>query len=116
MLGKLPVMFVDEYDVDSSFMQKETRGLQGFRICTQSLGRERYPRRHEGYDPLFAVIAYLTVTQSDHPVLNSRYLLYEAQQAHYYGLDPALALLSVTSTPARAAGVGHRVGTIAEGL
>ncbi|KAG6845273.1 hypothetical protein H0H87_011682 [Tephrocybe sp. NHM501043] len=52
---------------------------------------------------------------SDHPVLNSRYLLYEAQQAHYYGLDANLALASVTSTPARTAGVGHRVGTLAAG-
>lgn len=47
--------------------------------------------------------------------MNSRYLLFEAQQAHYYGLNPALALASVTSVPARAAGLGHRVGTIAEG-
>lgn len=53
--------------------------------------------------------------QSDHPVVNSRYLLFEAQQAHYYGLHPALALASVTSVPARAAGLSHRVGTIAEG-
>jgi len=49
-------------------------------------------------------------------VINSRYLMYEAQQAHYYGLDSGLALSSVTSTPARAAGVGHRVGSVAEGL
>ena len=48
--------------------------------------------------------------------MNSRYLMYEAQQAHYYGLNPALALTSVTSTPAKAAGLDHRVGTIAEGL
>ena len=49
-------------------------------------------------------------------MLNSRYLLFEAQQAHYYGLNPALALASVTSTPAKAAGMDHRVGTIAEGM
>ena len=49
-------------------------------------------------------------------MINSRYLMFEAQQAHYYGLNPALALASVTSTPARAAGMGHRVGTIAQGL
>jgi imidazolonepropionase-like amidohydrolase len=42
--------------------------------------------------------------------------MFEAQQAHYYGLAPALALASVTSTPAKAAGMDHRVGTIAEGL
>jgi imidazolonepropionase-like amidohydrolase len=54
--------------------------------------------------------------QTDHPMINSRYLMFEAQQAHYYGLNPALALASVTSTPAKAAGLDHRVGTIAEGL
>jgi alpha-D-ribose 1-methylphosphonate 5-triphosphate diphosphatase PhnM len=48
--------------------------------------------------------------------MNSRYLMFEAQQAHYYGLNPALALASVTATPAKAAGLDHRVGTIAEGL
>lgn len=47
--------------------------------------------------------------------MDSRFLLFEAQLAHYYGLDPALALASVTSTPARAAGLGHRVGTLSEG-
>ena len=54
--------------------------------------------------------------QSDHPVINSRYLMFEAQQAHYYGLSSSLALASVTSTPAKAAGMDHRVGTIAKGL
>ena len=48
--------------------------------------------------------------------MNSRYLMFEAQQAHHYGLNPALALASVTSTPARAAGLDHRVGTIEKGL
>ncbi|PPR01451.1 hypothetical protein CVT26_015084 [Gymnopilus dilepis] len=53
--------------------------------------------------------------QSDHPVVNSRYLIYEAQLAHYYGLPTSLALESVTTTPARAAGLSHRVGSITEG-
>ncbi|OAX43849.1 hypothetical protein K503DRAFT_765464 [Rhizopogon vinicolor AM-OR11-026] len=55
------------------------------------------------------------VMKSDHPVVNSRYLLHEAAQAHYYGLDPALALLSVTHTPAMAMGMGHRVGMLKAG-
>ncbi|PSR73697.1 hypothetical protein PHLCEN_2v10616 [Hermanssonia centrifuga] len=55
------------------------------------------------------------VMKSDHPVLNSRYLMYEAQQAHYYGLPPHLALASVTYTPSRAAGMLHRIGILAEG-
>lgn len=53
--------------------------------------------------------------QSDHPTINSRYLLYEAQQAHYFGLPPHLALASVTSAPATAAGLVHRIGILTEG-
>ncbi|KAG2742359.1 hypothetical protein P692DRAFT_20879650 [Suillus brevipes Sb2] len=55
------------------------------------------------------------VMKSDHPVVNSRYLLHEAAQAHYYGLDSALALLSVTYTPATAMGMGHRIGMLKPG-
>jgi len=53
--------------------------------------------------------------KSDHPILNSRYLMFEAQQAHYWGLPPHLALLSVTAIPAAAAGMSHRVGVLQEG-
>ncbi|KAG7093103.1 hypothetical protein E1B28_009389 [Marasmius oreades] len=55
------------------------------------------------------------VMKSDHPVLNSRYLLHEAQQAHYYGLSASLALASITTTPARAAGLDHRIGKVKRG-
>ncbi|PBK65801.1 carbohydrate esterase family 9 protein [Armillaria solidipes] len=55
------------------------------------------------------------VMKSDHPVLNSRYLLHEAQQAHYYGLGDNLALASVTSTPASVMGQDHRIGFIDKG-
>ena len=47
--------------------------------------------------------------------MNSRYLLYEAQNAYYYGLPENLAIASVTSTPAKLLGLGHRVGFIKEG-
>jgi imidazolonepropionase-like amidohydrolase len=53
--------------------------------------------------------------QSDHPVLNSRYLLHEAQKAHYYGLSQELALASVTTTPATVLGQDHRIGFIKKG-
>ncbi|KAF9653278.1 carbohydrate esterase family 9 protein [Thelephora ganbajun] len=53
--------------------------------------------------------------KSDHPVMNSRYLLYEAQNAYYYGLPENLAIASVTSTPAKLLGLGHRVGFVKEG-
>lgn len=52
------------------------------------------------------------VMKTDHPVLNSRYILYEAQLANYYGLKSNLALASVTTTPARIMGMDHRVGFI----
>ncbi|TFY54437.1 hypothetical protein EVJ58_g8865 [Rhodofomes roseus] len=55
------------------------------------------------------------VMKSDHPVLNSRYLLFEAQQAHYFGLPPNMALSSVTAVPATAAGMSHRVGILQKG-
>ncbi|KAF9534703.1 carbohydrate esterase family 9 protein [Crepidotus variabilis] len=55
------------------------------------------------------------ILKSDHPVVNSRYLLYEAQQAHYYGLPPNVALAAVTSSPAAAAGLLHRIGVLEEG-
>ncbi|KAF8974242.1 carbohydrate esterase family 9 protein [Flammula alnicola] len=55
------------------------------------------------------------VMKSDHPVLNSRHLLHEAQQAHYYGLPHNLALASVTSTPATVLGYDHRIGFIKPG-
>ncbi|KAJ7512479.1 carbohydrate esterase family 9 protein [Mycena galericulata] len=55
------------------------------------------------------------VMKSDHPVLDSRHLIYEAQQAHYFGLPANLALASVTSTPARIMGQDHRIGRIIEG-
>ncbi|KAK7470198.1 hypothetical protein VKT23_001636 [Stygiomarasmius scandens] len=55
------------------------------------------------------------VMKSDHPVLNSRYLLHEAQQAHYFGLEEELALKSVTVTPAKVMGMDHRVGYVKEG-
>ncbi|KAJ7731100.1 carbohydrate esterase family 9 protein [Mycena maculata] len=56
------------------------------------------------------------VMKSDHPVLNSRHLIYEAQQAHYFGLPANLALASVTSTPARIMGQDHRIGRVIEGF
>ncbi|KZT43545.1 hypothetical protein SISSUDRAFT_1039974 [Sistotremastrum suecicum HHB10207 ss-3] len=53
--------------------------------------------------------------KSDHPVLDSRYLLYEAQQAHYYGLKDHLAIASVITTPAQVLGLDHRLGYLRTG-
>ncbi|EMD40502.1 hypothetical protein CERSUDRAFT_121244 [Gelatoporia subvermispora B] len=55
------------------------------------------------------------IMKTDHPALNARYLLYEAQVAHHFGLPPHLALASVTSVPAAAVGMQHRIGLLREG-
>ncbi|KIY53424.1 hypothetical protein FISHEDRAFT_33245 [Fistulina hepatica ATCC 64428] len=56
------------------------------------------------------------VMKSDHAVLDSRYLLFEAQQAYYFGLRASAALSAVTSTPARVLGLDHRIGYIEKGF
>jgi imidazolonepropionase-like amidohydrolase len=73
--------------------------------------REAY-RGSEFAPRILAENGLRVVMKSDHPVMNSRYLLYEAQQAHYYGLPHNLALASVTSTPATVLGYDHRIGYI----
>ncbi|KAI7898530.1 uncharacterized protein BX663DRAFT_461655 [Cokeromyces recurvatus] len=53
--------------------------------------------------------------KSDHPVLNSQRLMFEAAKAAHYGLPAQEALKAVTSTPANALGLGHRLGSIKRG-
>ncbi|KAI9597644.1 hypothetical protein BDF19DRAFT_411597 [Syncephalis fuscata] len=50
--------------------------------------------------------------KSDHPVINSQFMMYEAAKAHQYGLSSNLALASVTTVPAKALGLGHRIGRL----
>ncbi|KAI5114873.1 hypothetical protein M0805_008172, partial [Coniferiporia weirii] len=71
--------------------------------------RESY-RGSEFASKILAEHGIQVVMKSDHPVLNSRFLLYEAQQAHYYGLPDNIALASVTTTPAQVMGMDHRIG------
>lgn len=57
--------------------------------------------------------------QSDHPAAldsQSRYLIYEAQQAFFYGLPYNLAIGSITSKAAEVLGLGHRLGYIRQGV
>ncbi|TFK48234.1 composite domain of metallo-dependent hydrolase [Heliocybe sulcata] len=76
--------------------------------------REAY--RHSEFAPkVLAGEGVDVVMKSDHPGIISRYLLHEAQQAHFWGLSADGALKSVTSTPARVMGLGHRVGYVREG-
>jgi imidazolonepropionase-like amidohydrolase len=53
--------------------------------------------------------------KSDHPGIDSRYVLHEAVLAHHYGLNATLALRSVTTTPAELLGKQHRVGFLKVG-
>ncbi|RDB24983.1 Imidazolonepropionase [Hypsizygus marmoreus] len=76
--------------------------------------REAY-RGSEFAPRILAENGLRVVMKSDHPVLNSRYLLYEAQQAHFYGLSSNLALAAVTTTPATVMGQDHRIGFIKAG-
>ncbi|KAI0374295.1 composite domain of metallo-dependent hydrolase [Pilatotrama ljubarskyi] len=76
--------------------------------------REAY-RGSEFAPKILAENGLQVVMKSDHSVLNSRFLLYEAQQAHFYGLPHNLALAAVTSTPARVMGQDHRIGYVSEG-
>ncbi|KIY67487.1 composite domain of metallo-dependent hydrolase [Cylindrobasidium torrendii FP15055 ss-10] len=76
--------------------------------------REAY-RGSEFAPKILADNGIQVVMKSDHPVLNSRYLAFEAQQAHYYGLPANLALASVITTPAKIAGMDHRVAAVKPG-
>ncbi|KAI9507549.1 hypothetical protein F5148DRAFT_102021 [Russula earlei] len=59
---------------------------------------------------------FTVILKTDHPALNGRYLLYEAQQAYYYGLSLERALASVTTAPAAVAGLSHRLGSLRPGM
>ncbi|KIY68393.1 hypothetical protein CYLTODRAFT_421612 [Cylindrobasidium torrendii FP15055 ss-10] len=76
--------------------------------------REAY--RHSEYAPRILHEAGIQVImKTDHPHISDRYLLHEAQQAHYYGLPWNVALSSVISTPATVMGLDHRIGFIDQG-
>lgn len=53
--------------------------------------------------------------KTDHPVINGRDLIYQAQKAAHWGLNPTSALRAVTSVPATAIGLGDRIGSLAPG-
>ncbi|KAI8093884.1 uncharacterized protein BX664DRAFT_330873 [Halteromyces radiatus] len=77
--------------------------------------------KHEGWSTNVHAPGILTEAgipvafKSDHPVMNARDLIHEAQKAYHYGFDEHKALSAVTSIPANALGVGHRIGSIQEG-
>ncbi|KAF9450406.1 carbohydrate esterase family 9 protein [Macrolepiota fuliginosa MF-IS2] len=77
--------------------------------------REAY-RSSEFAPKVLAQNGITVLMKSDHPAaLDSRHLIYEAQQAFFYGLPHNLAIASVTSNAAEALGLGHRLGYVREG-
>nr|XP_019011309.1 amidohydrolase [Kwoniella pini CBS 10737]OCF50090.1 amidohydrolase [Kwoniella pini CBS 10737] len=55
------------------------------------------------------------IMKSDHPVLDSRYLVTEASWIHHYGVNISESLNSITTSPAKAMGLDHRIGYLREG-
>lgn len=53
--------------------------------------------------------------KSDHPVLNSQHLIFEAAKAHHYGLSASVAIQAVTSAPAKLMGQDWRIGHVRPG-
>ncbi|CDO69917.1 hypothetical protein BN946_scf184568.g3 [Trametes cinnabarina] len=85
-------------------------------LSTNGARAKRETYRGSEFSPrILADHGFLIAMKSDQPQHDSRRLLFEAQQAHYFGLPPHLALSSVTSVPAGAAGLLHRIGVLREG-
>ncbi|KAJ7727167.1 hypothetical protein B0H14DRAFT_2640955 [Mycena olivaceomarginata] len=83
-------------------------------LFTSNFRKKREAYRGSEFAPcILANNGLPVIMKSDHPVLNSRYLMYEVQQAHYHSLNTGPAIASVTSTPVKALGVGWRIGPIA---
>ncbi|KAJ7494939.1 hypothetical protein FB451DRAFT_1163676 [Mycena latifolia] len=100
-----------------SLMNDAQGNIPAIALFASNFRKKREAYRGSEFAPrILADNGLPVIMKSDHPVLNSRYLMYEAQQAHYHSLNPGLAIASVTSTPANALGVGWRVGNVAEDI
>jgi imidazolonepropionase-like amidohydrolase len=85
-----------------------------------ALFADHWGYKKEAYDAsvngakVLAAAGVSVAFKSDHPVLNSQNLIFEAAKAVGYGFPQDLAIQSVTSTPARLMGQDHRIGYIRE--
>ncbi|KAF8551997.1 hypothetical protein OG21DRAFT_1477901 [Imleria badia] len=93
-------------------LRKTWGGAPSIALFAANFRKKREAYRGSEFAP--RVLASNGLPVSDHYVINSRYLVHEAAQAHYFGLPTNVALLSVTATPADAMGLGHRIGRIEE--
>ncbi|GJJ09058.1 hypothetical protein Clacol_003280 [Clathrus columnatus] len=97
-------------------LKKTYGGAPAIALFSSNFRKKREAYRGSEFGPrTLADDGIRVVMKSDHFVINSRYLLNEAAVAFYYGLPANLALSSVTTVPAEAAGLGHRVGRIRPG-
>ncbi|KAF9242017.1 hypothetical protein BU15DRAFT_44398 [Melanogaster broomeanus] len=97
-------------------LKKTWGGVPSIALFAANFRKKREAYRGSEFAPrVLASHGIPVVMKANHPVVNSRYLLHEAAQANYYGLESNVALLSVTVTPANAMGLGHRLGRIQEG-
>ncbi|GLB33967.1 putative amidohydrolase [Lyophyllum shimeji] len=97
-------------------VKKTWGGAAGIALFATNHRSKRESFRGSEFAPrVLADAGIPVIMKSDHPFMNSRYLLYEAQQAHYFGLPANLSLAAVTSTPATIAGLSHRIGYLREG-
>ncbi|KAF5354651.1 hypothetical protein D9756_005354 [Leucocoprinus leucothites] len=93
----------------------KTPAIALFATCAR-YKREAY-RSSEFAPKILARNGITVIMKSDHPAaVDSRHLIYEAQQAFFYGLPYNLAIASVTSSAAETLGLGHRVGYIREDI
>lgn len=68
------------------------------------------------YGPKILHDANITVAiKSDHSVTNAQHLMFQAAKTHHYGVPEQVAFQSVTSIPAKALGLDHRVGSLKPG-
>lgn len=93
-----------------------------FGNLTVALFSDRGYYKYEAYKASFNAPSVLKEARvpfafkSDHSVTNSQFLHYQAGKAVYYGISPHDAIQAVTSVPAKALGVDHRVGSVREGM
>ncbi|CAG8753021.1 7122_t:CDS:2, partial [Cetraspora pellucida] len=64
---------------------------------------------------LFANAQIPVALKSDHPITNAQQLAFQAAKAYHYGLDEHNSLAAITSVPAKALGLDHRIGQISLG-
>ncbi|RUS31021.1 hypothetical protein BC938DRAFT_478605 [Jimgerdemannia flammicorona] len=95
---------------------RRARGNVTIATFADSWGYKKEAYQGSPHAPKFLVDAGIPVAfKSDHPVMNSQHLIFEAAKSAYYGLTSQQAFAAVTSVPAKAIGLSHRIGRLAPG-